>query len=1194
MNKKKISALIISCTIFSQFALPTISALASNLNKNDKIIESSAKESNILDSNNLKKESDNNIKNNEIVNIPDVNLKRELNSALRQKPDNPITKSQLKSLTSLSIRSSSITNLQGIQYCTNLTSLEASVNQINDISELANLTKLTSLNLSNNKISDISSLVNLRNLTSLYLSNNRISDISELANLTNLTTLYLNSNKQISNISVLSNLLKLTSLDISDNRIDDISKLSNLTNLTYLNLANNRISDINVLSNLTKLRTFYGGNNLISDISSLSKLINLDLITLQFNRINDISALSKLTNLTSLNLGNNRISDISSLSNLTNLTSLNLVGQKVFLKEIQSKGSVAEIKNDIKSVDGSIINAVNISNKGVYDSNTNIIKWNNITGDTTESYDFNKNVNIGHSNAIFSGIVQQPIKYKSNDKPVISGADNVSITEGTKFDPMAGVTATDTEDGNITKEVKVTGTVDTNKPGKYELTYTVTDKDGNTTTVKRVITVNPKMVEINNAPVIKAENRTIKAGTVFDPMSGVTASDKEDGDLTKNIKVIEDTVNTKKPGIYKVVYEVTDKQGAKAIKTITVTVISNDKPVISGADNVSITEGTKFDPMAGVTATDTEDGNITKEVKVTGTVDTNKPGKYELTYTVTDKDGNTTIVKRVITVNPKMVEINNAPVIKAENRTIKAGTVFDPMSGVTASDKEDGDLTKNIKVIEDTVNTKKPGIYKVVYEVTDKQGAKAIKTITVTVISNDKPVISGADNVSITEGTKFDPMAGVTATDTEDGNITKEVKVTGTVDTNKPGKYELTYTVTDKDGNTTIVKRVITVNPKMVEINNAPVIKAENRTIKAGTVFDPMSGVTASDKEDGDLTKNIKVIEDTVNTKKPGIYKVVYEVTDKQGAKAIKTITVTVISNDKPVISGADNVSITEGTKFDPMAGVIATDTEDGNITKEVKVTGTVDTNKPGKYELTYTVTDKDGNTTIVKRVITVNPKMVEINNAPVIKAENRTIKAGTVFDPMSGVTASDKEDGDLTKNIKVIEDTVNTKKPGIYKVVYEVTDKQGAKAIKTITVTVISNDKPVISGADNVSITEGTKFDPMAGVIATDTEDGNITKEVKVTGTVDTSKPGKYELTYTVTDKDGNTTTVKRIVIVNKKHFLDNSLDKDKPIKNESINNSNEKVILPATGITNSLPMIGSLLAISGIFVARKKDKKK
>ena len=60
--------------------------------------------------------------------------------------------------------------------------------------------------------------------------------------------------------------------------------------------------------------------------------------------------------------------------------------------------------------------------------------------------------------------------------------------------------------------------------------------------------------------------------------------------------------------------------------------------------------GEAFDPMEGVTAKDTQDGDLTRAVRVTGTVDTGKAGTYELTYTVADRAGNTTVKTRVITV----------------------------------------------------------------------------------------------------------------------------------------------------------------------------------------------------------------------------------------------------------------------------------------------------------------------------------------------------------------------------------------------------------------------------------------------------------------------------------------------------------------------------------------------------------------
>ena len=338
----------------------------------------------------------------------------------------------------------------------------------------------------------------------------------------------------------------------------------------------------------------------------------------------------------------------------------------------------------------------------------------------------------------------------------------------------------------------------------------------------------------NHAPVIHSEDKTIKIGDTFNPLDGVTAIDEEDGNITKHIKVIENTVDTSEVGIYKVTYKVTDSKGDSTTKSILVTVRSNDKPLIIGADDTSIKEGTLFDPMDGVAAIDTEDGNITKHIKVGGYVNTNKPGTYELTYKVNDKDGNNDTVKRTIIVNPKELHINNLPVINASNKTIKVGDKFNPMTGVTATDKEDGNITKHIKVIENTVNTNKADTYKVVYKVTDSNGATTSKSIAVIVKSNDKPVISGANSTSIKEGTSFNLMKGVTATDKEDGNITKHIKVTGNVDTNKPGTYELTYTVTDKNGNSTTTKRTITVIPKDADTVNLPEINEDDKTPNVG------------------------------------------------------------------------------------------------------------------------------------------------------------------------------------------------------------------------------------------------------------------------------------------------------------------------------------------------------------------------
>lgn len=79
-----------------------------------------------------------------------------------------------------------------------------------------------------------------------------------------------------------------------------------------------------------------------------------------------------------------------------------------------------------------------------------------------------------------------------NAIPEIHGAGDVTITEGTTFDALAGVTATDEEDGTITDRIAVEGSVDTAKPGVYKLTYTVSDSGGATATVVRTVTVKAK------------------------------------------------------------------------------------------------------------------------------------------------------------------------------------------------------------------------------------------------------------------------------------------------------------------------------------------------------------------------------------------------------------------------------------------------------------------------------------------------------------------------------------------------------------------------------------------------------------------------------------------------------------------------------------------------------------------------------
>lgn len=76
----------------------------------------------------------------------------------------------------------------------------------------------------------------------------------------------------------------------------------------------------------------------------------------------------------------------------------------------------------------------------------------------------------------------------------------------------------------------------------------------------------------DKAPSIIAEDKTLTVGDKFDPMKDVKASDEEDGDISSNIKVKENNVDTTKAGEYKVVYSVEDSNKNITEKIVRITV----------------------------------------------------------------------------------------------------------------------------------------------------------------------------------------------------------------------------------------------------------------------------------------------------------------------------------------------------------------------------------------------------------------------------------------------------------------------------------------------------------------------------------------------------------------------------------------------------------------------------------------------
>ena len=169
-------------------------------------------------------------------------------------------------------------------------------------------------------------------------------------------------------------------------------------------------------------------------------------------------------------------------------------------------------------------------------------------------------------------------------------------------------------------------------------------------------------------------------------------------------------------------------------------------------------------------------------------------------------------------------------------------------------------------------------------------------------------------------------------------------------------------------------------------------------------------------------------------------------------------------------------------------------------------------------------------------------------NILPVINAEDKELYVDEEFDVLKDVTANDNEDGDLTNKITVIENTVNTKVAGTYKVTYKVVDSSKGETSKTIRVTVIENNAPVIN-AENRTLYVGDTFNELDNVTANDKEDGDLTHKIIVQeNTININEQGTYKVIYQVTDSRKKTTTKEIKVIVKEK------IEVEDPVDNENI----------------------------------------
>gem|GEM_PF-793928 len=726
-------------------------------------------------------------------------------------------------------------------------------------------------------------------------------------------------------------------------------------------------------------------------------------------------------------------------------------------------------------------------------------------------------------------------------KPVITlnGANPMTVECNSLFvDP--GATATDNCDTNVT--VNVGGTVDTAAVGEYILTYTATDASGNeadpvTRTVQVVDTTPPLITLIGPNPYLSAQ-----CGNNYnDP--GATATDICDG----NVSVTNDAstaVNIHEPGNYTVTFRAEDSHGNISTTTRQVQVIDTTPPVvtITGANPMTVQCGSTFEEPT-VTATDTCDGALS--ISTAGSVDTTTPDSYIITYSATDSSGNTGTA--VLTINvedttPPVITLNGGEIIDHE-----CGSPFvDP--GATALDACEGvvEVITSGYVYENQV-----GDYTLSYTATDSNTNSAKRTRTVHVVDTQGPVITlNQDEMEIecSVGVFEDPGA-VAADACED--IVQVLTAAGiyelptmnkveSIDTTVAGKeYIVRYVAEDNaepaKGNQStkdMPVRIVDTTPPVITLNGD-----NPMTVERGSIFtDP--GATVTDSCDSSVTV---IATGTVDTSVVGVYTITYTATDVSGNSTTVTRTVNVVISDTPpviTLLGEPEVTVECGTLYED-EGATALDDKDGDLTEQIQIQNNVDASVPGNYTVVYSVTDSAGNTATAQRVV-----IVADTQGPIItlNEDEMEIECGDVFeDP--GARAADACEGTVqvltaagiyeTATMDEVE-SIDTSAVGKeYIVRYVAEDSQGNQSTADMPVQIVDTTPPVITllGDNPMTVECNSTFtDP--GATAADSCNTSPLA-VTLTGDVDTTTPGSYQITYSSTDASGNTGTAVRTVNV-------------------------------------------------------------
>ena len=288
---------------------------------------------------------------------------------------------------------------------------------------------------------------------------------------------------------------------------------------------------------------------------------------------------------------------------------------------------------------------------------------------------------------------------------------------------------------------------------------------------------------------IQQNKITLKLKEEFNPMDYIKVLDYEGNDITSKVEAVHN-VDMSKKGVYQVKYTVNDDD-VVAEKIVEVEVVSD-------YDYLSDEEWTSVKTEWG-----TPRRNSSIKGRVNGELKEFEKGfgihaNGTITYDLSDKDYDN--FEALLGVDLGIEAQNNS--------SIKFEIIGDDKVLATT------DVLKHADNMV-YINVPVKGVKELVIKVTDAGDRNTSDHSVIAnpklTTNNAKPKLTIPKSVSTKVGEVIDLNEKYSAIDAEDGDITDKVQVTGKVNFNKTGKYPITYTVIDNDGNEVVKTRTIAV-----------------------------------------------------------------------------------------------------------------------------------------------------------------------------------------------------------------------------------------------------------------------------------------------------------------------------------------------------------------------------------------------